>query len=112
MYNLFTEPTVRSVKSRCQHHELSCVIFPLQGCNETIGDILFEKDGYVLVTWNKILHLIHRHCLTPGCSAIVDPEETRLTEQGAAVTIHLTCLNNHINSWNTSEFYPKQENRV
>ena len=68
---------------------------------------LFEKKGYLLVSWKQVLVLLHKHCLTPGCCALTVPEETIISEQGASVTFRVCCTDNHQNTWHSSEFYPK-----
>ena len=72
---------------------------------------MFEKGGYTLVAWKSLLVVLHRHCLTDGCVGCVDPEDTEISEQGAAVSITLCCSNNHKNTWHNSEFYPKKSEK-
>ena len=68
----------------------------------------FDKEGYLLVSWKRLLPELHKHCLTSGCSASVVPEETIISEQGAAVSVTMFCMDNHKNTWHSSDFYPKK----
>ena len=68
------------------------------------------KEGYILVSWDQILSLLHRQCLTAGCDAMV-PEETETSEQGAAVSFTMCCSSNHSNTWHSSGFYPKKSDK-
>ena len=69
---------------------------------------MFSKDGYVLVSWEKLLRLLHHDCLTPDCHALVVPEETKIAHQGATVSLHLCCTENHVNIWHSSDFYERK----
>ena len=69
---------------------------------------MFNKKGYLLVSWKKLLPELHKHCLTPGCLSATIPEETIIKEQGAAVSVTMFCMGNHENTWESSEFYPKK----
>ena len=76
-----------------------------------IAEKTVEREGYLLVSWKQLLVVLHHHCLTPGCCALVVPEETVISEQGAAVSFTITCTDNHQNMWHSSEFYPKKADR-
>ena len=69
---------------------------------------MFSKDGYALVSWEKLLRLLHHDCLTPDCHALVVPEETKIAHQGATVSLHLCCTENHVNIWHSSDFYERK----
>lgn len=45
---------------------------------------------------------LFRVCSEPLCGAIVDPEDVKTIHVGAALKIHATCLNNHIQKWASS----------
>lgn len=36
------------------------------------------------------------------CGALVDPEDVKTIHVGAALKIHATCLNNHVQKWSSS----------
>ena len=65
----------------------------------------------MIVSWKQLLPLLHRQCLTPGCEALVVPEETAVSEQGAAVSVSFCCTDNHVNVWHASEFYSRKHKR-
>ena len=79
-----------------------------QETEEVKSEGFFSKAGFVLVSWVSLLGLVHRKCLSEDCEAMVIPEETRISYQGAAVSIHMCCTSNHINIWHSSEFYSKK----
>ena len=75
-----------------------------------VDDVL-DKNGYLLVSWKQLLVVLHHNCLTPGCCGLVVPEETVISEQGAAVSFTLNCTENHQNTWHSSDFYPKKSDK-
>ena len=55
----------------------------------------------VLVEKERLLQLF-RVCSEPSCKALIDPQDVKYIEIGAAVNIHAVCLNNHSQTWCSS----------
>ena len=50
---------------------------------------------------NLLLQLF-RICKTENCGAAIDPDEVKITRNGAAIKIKACCNNSHVENWSSS----------
>eukprot|EP00092_Neocalanus_flemingeri_P108804 GFUD01139746.1.p1 GENE.GFUD01139746.1~~GFUD01139746.1.p1 ORF type:complete len:185 (-),score=33.68 GFUD01139746.1:98-652(-) len=71
--------------------------------NKEVEDLEPGVKTERLIVDKPLLMKLFQVCSEPSCGALIDPEEVKISEVGAAVTIHATCLNNHNTNWSSSD---------
>ena len=51
-------------------------------------------------------------CSIPQCGSIIDPEDVSSRTVGAAVIVNATCLNNHAQTWSSSNLIGEGHERM
>ena len=68
------------------------------------------KCERVIVEKSELLKLF-QVCSHPNCGGLVDSDEIKVIEIGAAVKVKTTCLKNHVLEWSSSSAVGEGENK-
>ena len=71
-------------------------------------DILTERFIVDKTSLQKLFHF----CSVENCGSIIDPSDVTFHKVGAAVIVKSTCLNNHSQSWSSSNSVGESHHRL